>query len=58
MTQDDSLDQTQGEVRSDSILDDAMLDEFERKITGEAGGSRQINTKAHVLSVKAKSGET
>jgi elongator complex protein 2 len=30
----------------------AMLDEFERKLAGEAGGSTQISTKAHVLSVE------
>lgn len=58
MTPDDSPDQSQGETKPDSILDDAMLDEFERTITGEAGGHRQINTKAHVLSVKAENAET
>jgi len=57
MTQGESPDQGQGEIKADSILDDAMLDEFERKITGEAGGSRQINTKAHVLSVKGETAE-
>jgi elongator complex protein 2 len=30
-----------------------MLDEFERKLAGEAGGSVQISTKAHVLSVES-----
>jgi elongator complex protein 2 len=29
-----------------------LLDEFERKLAGEAGGSVQISTKAHVLSVE------
>lgn len=28
-----------------------MLDEFERKLAGEAGGNVQISTKAHILSV-------
>ena len=30
----------------------SMLDEFERKLAGEAGGSTQISTKAHVLAVE------
>ena len=29
-----------------------LLDEFERKLAGEAGGSTQISTKAHVLSIE------
>ena len=29
-----------------------MLDEFERKLAGEAGGNVQLSTKAHVLSVQ------
>jgi elongator complex protein 2 len=29
-----------------------LLDEFERKLAGEAGGSVQISTKAHMLSVE------
>jgi elongator complex protein 2 len=33
-----------------------MLDEFERKLAGEAGGSVQISTKAHVLSVDSEDG--
>ena len=33
-----------------NVLD--LLDEFERKLAGEAGGSVQISTKAHVLSVE------
>ena len=28
-----------------------LLDEFERKLAGEGGGSTQISTKAHVLAV-------
>jgi elongator complex protein 2 len=36
--------------QSDNPLD--MLDEFERKLAGEAGGSTQISTKAHVLAVE------
>jgi elongator complex protein 2 len=28
-----------------------MLDEFEKKMAGEAGGNVQISTKAHVLHV-------
>jgi elongator complex protein 2 len=30
-----------------------LLDEFERKLAGEAGGGSQISTKAHVLSVQS-----
>lgn len=33
-----------------------MLDEFERKLAGEAGGSVQISTKAHVLSIESEDG--
>jgi elongator complex protein 2 len=33
-----------------------LLDEFERKLAGEAGGSAQISTKAHVLSVEDDNG--
>jgi elongator complex protein 2 len=33
-----------------------MLDEFERKLAGEAGGSVQISTKAHVLSIDSAEG--
>lgn len=35
-----------------------MLDEFERKLAGEAGygGSMQISTKAHVLAVDSSQG--
>ncbi|KAK4684880.1 elongator complex protein 2, partial [Tremellales sp. Uapishka_1] len=33
-----------------------LLDEFERKLAGEAGGNVQISTKAHVLAVEDKSG--
>jgi elongator complex protein 2 len=33
-----------------------MLDEFERKLAGEAGGSVQISTKAHVLSIDSEDG--
>ena len=33
-----------------------MLDEFERKLAGEAGGSVQISTKAHVLSIDGEDG--
>lgn len=33
-----------------------MLDEFERKLAGEAGGSVQISTKAHVLSIDGDDG--
>jgi elongator complex protein 2 len=33
-----------------------MLDEFERKLAGEAGGSVQISTKAHVLSIDGEEG--
>lgn len=33
-----------------------MLDEFERKLAGEAGGSVQISTKAHVLAVESDAG--
>jgi elongator complex protein 2 len=33
-----------------------MLDEFERKLAGEAGGTVQISTKAHVLAVEDASG--
>lgn len=33
-----------------------MLDEFERKLAGEAGGSVQISTKAHVLVVDSDDG--
>jgi elongator complex protein 2 len=33
-----------------------MLDEFERKLAGEAGGSVQISTKAHVLSIEGEDG--
>jgi elongator complex protein 2 len=33
-----------------------MLDEFERKLAGEAGGSVQISTKAHVLSIDSEKG--
>jgi elongator complex protein 2 len=33
-----------------------MLDEFEKKLAGEAGGSVQISTKAHVLAVDNESG--
>lgn len=33
-----------------------MLDEFERKLAGEAGGSVQISTKAHVLAVDTENG--
>jgi elongator complex protein 2 len=33
-----------------------MLDEFERKLAGEAGGSVQISTKAHVLSIDGAEG--
>jgi elongator complex protein 2 len=44
--------QEEKKVNNDgALLDDAMLDEFEREITGETGSSRQINTKAHVISV-------
>lgn len=37
-------------------LDDDMLDEFERKIAGDAAGSRQLSTKAHVMAVQAEDG--
>jgi elongator complex protein 2 len=33
-----------------------MLDEFERKLAGEAGGNVQISTKAHVLAVESENG--
>lgn len=32
-------------------LDDEMLDEFERKMAGEATGSRQLSTKSHIMRV-------
>lgn len=38
------------EEKKDDGLD--MLDEFERKLAGEAGGNVQISTKAHVLTVQ------
>lgn len=38
------------EGKAEDPLD--MLDEFERKLAGEAGGSTQISTKAHVLAVE------
>ena len=38
-------------------LDDDMLDEFERKVTGESGGSRQLSTKAHVMAVTGLGGQ-
>lgn len=43
-----------GAIDTSSGLD--MLDEFERKLAGEAGGSVQISTKAHVLSVEGPKG--
>lgn len=46
-------------VESDKSITDGgldMLDEFERKLAGEAGGSVQISTKAHVLAVESDSG--
>ena len=39
----------QGEAGEGKDLDDDLLDEFERKITGETG--RQLSTKAHLISV-------
>lgn len=33
-------------------LDDEMFDEFERTVTGDQGGSRQLSTKAHVMAVQ------
>ena len=36
--------------QSDNPLD--MLDDFERKLAGEGGGSTQISTKAHVMVVE------
>jgi len=48
----DVVPEEQGE--GESGLD--MLDEFERKIAGEAGGNVQISTKAHILQVSE--GET
>jgi elongator complex protein 2 len=41
-------------IQGDGGLD--MLDEFERKLAGEAGGSVQISTKAHVLSIDGEDG--
>lgn len=32
-------------------LDDEMLDEFERKMAGDAAGSRQLSTKSHIMRV-------
>lgn len=29
-----------------------MLDEFERKLAGEAGGNVQLSTKSHILSIQ------
>ena len=43
----DAVPEEQGEAASG--LD--LLDEFERKIAGEAGGNVQISTKAHILQV-------
>jgi elongator complex protein 2 len=38
-------------------LDDEMFDEFERTVTGDSGGSRQLSTKAHVMAVKGPGGQ-
>jgi WD40 repeat protein len=38
-------------------LDDEMFDEFERTVTGDQGGSRQLSTKAHVMAVQGPGGE-
>jgi elongator complex protein 2 len=51
---------TEREVDSEMGTGDGgldMLDEFERKLAGEAGGSVQISTKAHVLSVDGPDGQ-
>lgn len=45
---------TETSAITDGGLD--MLDEFERKLAGEAGGSVQISTKAHVLSIDGDNG--
>jgi elongator complex protein 2 len=38
-------------------LDDEMFNEFERTVTGDQGGSRQLSTKAHVMAVQGLGGE-
>ncbi|KAJ9119509.1 hypothetical protein QFC22_003217 [Naganishia vaughanmartiniae] len=44
-----------GKTDESDLLDDDMLDEFERQMTGEAGGTarggKQLSTKAHVITL-------
>jgi WD40 repeat protein len=43
--------------KGNSGNDDEMFDEFERTVTGDQGGSRQLSTKAHVMAVQGPGGE-
>jgi elongator complex protein 2 len=52
----DTAGKTEGSGADQCELSLDMLDEFERKLAGEAGGSVQISTKAHVLAVEDLSG--
>jgi elongator complex protein 2 len=54
-----SVDASERKTEENDQLDDDMLDEFERQMTGETGGTarggKQLSTKAHVITLDSSS---